>query len=621
MQEPRTEISRAKITKRLFGNVIVRFSSPTGLCNMKSIELESDAPARNQQNPPPVKTLIIGKNARLVRQIVGKLPNCTFISHKEVDQFDFSGFDVIFVFSWDRTGMHGNAELLDELPAKKVVFISTSAVLALQRRRQWNRYPNDKQKVEFEVLKRGGRVMRIGVTDPDHALNLTGTFPFTSLDQIAEGILNWKLDGEGIVELYELISGQLDGSIGIVSRFLERLSRWLPSGAVWQVPVQGIARLIGSKSYGYTADANASFFEEILVGYGALGSCYDRMHPSPSRLLLVSGRPDEELNDCGFRNTRVGLGLIGLSRLWHGVMITRPTGNPLSAFKDVPLWVRRPSAPAGRRAIAHVVAIQRLDGYWRLDAMDARHRERRFYTRQLTLAAGPLENVRLLAGLRPVDCQLSDHEIGMVGRCTANAAIQLGAVVPWGPFWRRAKVFLDEAPGVPFLVEIRPLVPSKHGGSDQDANFYLDSTRSLLIKLFKGLSLSRLNEAFFNKFGWAIPSRQCSVFVQALAKDTIKFSAAEPAGSKAVWRRERLPSTSWIHIQQTLKSRFPEFVPENTVSTVDAQHIHGGAELRRDDLISHWCNQGVLRIIGSPTTETLGAMHHTRFLQAALAQK
>jgi hypothetical protein len=568
-----------------------------------------------------VKRLVIGKNAQLVRRIKSQLSGCTCISHRDIDQLDTTPFDAIFVFSWDRAGLKGNEDLLAALPPGKVVFVSTTAVLALQRRRQWNRYPNDKHHIEQQVLKRGGRVLRIGITEPDHAAHLTGCFPFTSIDLITDAILNWHNITGDVVDLFQLRNGELRGLLGRVSHALGRLSGSMPPGAAWQIPIQGVARLIGLRSYGYTADANASFADEIVVGYGALGSYYDRSNPSTSRLVLVSGRPDESLNDRGFRNTRVGLGLIGLSRLWHGADVSSPSGAPPTAQKHVPLWVKRPRLPHDRHAIAHVISAFRLHGFWRVEAKASGDRPRVFYSRRLTLAAGPLENTRILAKLRPIDCSFSDHEIGMIGRCPAASAIRIGAIVPVGPFWRRGRVIVDTADGIPFLVEMRPLVPAKHAASASDIDFYLDSTQGLLVKLIKGFSPSRLNEAVFNKFGWGLRSASCSVFVQALAKEAVRFTASRSADGLAAWSRQRLTTSAWSCIQKTIAQRVSEFAPESTVTTIDAQHILGGDDLRRDDVISEWCGQGALRILGSPTLDCLGPFHHTRRLQEAIARE
>jgi hypothetical protein len=566
------------------------------------------------------KRLVIGKNAQLVRQIERQLLGCTIISHNELGILDFAAFDAIFVFSWDRTGVRGNEDMLATLPPEKVVFVSTTAVLARQRRRQWNRYPNDKHHIEQHVLKNGGRVLRIGITESTHAAYLTGWFPYTSVEMISDAILNWHAITGNVINLFQLRKGELGGFLGNFSHALYRLSCLMPTSAAWQIPVQGLARLIGSKSYGYTADSNASFTDEIVVGYGALGSCYDRAMPSDSRLVLVSGRPDGTLNERGFHNTRVGLGLIGLARLWHGVNVSIKDGVSLTAEKNVPFWVKRPRPPLGRHEIAHVLSVRRVDGLWHIEAEAQGGRPRTFYSRRLTLAAGPIENTRLLAKLRPFDCSFSDHEIGFIGRCPAASAIRLGAIVPIGPLWKRGCVIVDTADGIAFLVELRPLVPAKHSVTPSEVGFYLDSTQSLLAKLIKGFNPCRINEAVFNKFGWSMRSAECSVFVQALAKQAVRFTAASSGDSHSAWSRQRLPKSSWRSIQRTIAHRIAEFVPEPTVVTVDAQHILGGASLRRDEVISEWCNQGVLHILGSPSIEDLGPTHHTLRLQEAIAR-
>ena len=114
-----------------------------------------------------MKTLIIGRNSYLVKNLENSLPNCTIISHVDVIGFDFSKFSKILLFSWSKESLEQNIQLILLVPAEKLVFISSVAVYSTEVRSQWAKYPNWKLKCENLVLERGGRIVRLGMfTEP-----------------------------------------------------------------------------------------------------------------------------------------------------------------------------------------------------------------------------------------------------------------------------------------------------------------------------------------------------------------------------------------------------------------------------------------------------------------------
>ena len=93
-----------------------------------------------------LKKLIIGTNSEIVRKIKAKINNADYISHLDIFKTNLNIYKSIFVFSWSHNSLLDNVKLINQLPLKKVIFISTVSVLSLQKRSQWNSYPNNKKK-------------------------------------------------------------------------------------------------------------------------------------------------------------------------------------------------------------------------------------------------------------------------------------------------------------------------------------------------------------------------------------------------------------------------------------------------------------------------------------------
>lgn len=565
------------------------------------------------------KTLIVGKNSGLVHAITGLLVSHDAISHIEVIATDFSQYDEVFVFSWDYRSLESNLDLLSRIPSAKTILISTVAVWSLQIRDQWNLYPNAKAAAEQFVLRRGGKVLRIGITDARLVDKLAGHVPFTSVTLLADTINRWKDSTLDVVDAITLAKGGLKGWARTLANVFSSFSARLPASAVFQAPLQAIAKSLGVRHAGYTADALKSCSGELLIGYGVLGSTYDRANRDSNRCILVSGRPNITLSRDGFVHTVIGYGKIGLSALWHGTAMTPVQGQENKAIKQVPLVVKRPTPPQRRTTIAHAQQLYYHDigQYWTVHALGVDGRERVFYSTRLILAAGPLENARLLMTPDAPLVRFSDHEIAIVGSCSSTTAEVLGGIRKIGPFLARRFSHFSRDIGRSFVFEFRPYVASKYGKGSKDATFYLTSTGGIFRRLVRDLSFDRLNEAAFNKLGIGLNTGNCSVFVQALCTNCIEMRRSS-AGELAI-TRTRITQAEWNGIKSRISCLLTDFIPRPEVVSVDAQHILGGSELLANSRTTALISSGRLLIAGSPTTTPLLVFHHTPDLQRALA--
>ena len=68
------------------------------------------------------------------------------------------------------------------------------------------------------------------------------------------------------------------------------------------------------------------------------------------------------------------------------------------------------------------------------------------------------------------------------------------------------------------LIEVRP-----YNSSKLKNNIYADTTKNIILKLFKKFDFETINEAFFNKFGFAIYTKKAFISLQILVKNAVRF--------------------------------------------------------------------------------------------------
>lgn len=562
--------------------------------------------------------LIIGRNSKIVKDLIPLLRQPTeTISHSELHHVDMSKYQNIFIFSWPTDKYDDFLKKIFAIPARKIIFVSTTAVLSLQLRRQWSKYPQEKRRFEKIILSRGGRVMRLGVVDESHIAKHIGAFPFTRIELLANLIDNINNQGSDIIDAFEIYIGSASGWRKFISTFLHNVSLALPQILAMQIALQGMAKLLGLKHYGYTADANHFFIDRLQIGYGCLGRNGPRLRKY-NDLLITSSYPDELLNERGFCNTRIGRSKTGLSKYWHGVDL-KTSSHTDRWRKHVPLILSRRGPPKRVHVSLHVnsLALPNNSSPWVLIGRDELHREKRYWCRKLILAAGALQNTRLLQTIFPLPVNLSDHEIGMIGTVPLTAACGAGLATRRGLMMQAGDVrSLSTACGIKFIVEARPNVPSKHTQQkSEDLSFYLDSNLGILKKLITLGDLRRLNEAFYNKIGCAFATDTCSIFVQALVPDAIYVPTSESKSKISDLCRTRLTSSQWQAIQNKVSDCIDDFKSDAIVRSVDAQHMHGASAMLSVPAVQGLLSSEKLTILGSPSSWVLDERHHTSRLQ------
>lgn len=545
--------------------------------------------------------LIVGKNSKIVKSIADELVGVDIVSHKEVGDIDFSVYKKIVIFSWSFNCQKDNIDLIESIPAEKIVFISTTAVKAQDKRPQWASYPVLKHAAEKLVLSKGGSVVRIGIWSRDVLNRFLGVAPFTSRDQLI-GFLNSDSCGsERVRDLVVVEQGAKPSWRVIPDKILNYLSDFLPNKPLFQGPIILAFKLLGISSYGYTRDSSSFYFSKVQVGFGALGSRFFDVQKKKPEIVFCSFYRNKMLANRGFNGTLIGFDFIGLSRLWHGVSILSRRGW---LIKHVPYIVRRPKPPCAAAKKAHVEKLSFLNELFCIDVVLPNGETKQFFSENLVLAAGPVENCRLLRDLSGAEtpCYFSDHEIATIGTIRAQDALEKNLIKKKSFFIARGALLACKIEGVKMLLEFKPFVNGK-----EDSGFYNRQTSGIIRKLITNFSFSRLNEAIYNKFGFALGVERYAVFMQALNENCIYMD------SNGMLSRKRFSQKIIANIQKDIKKQLnlDTFRPIKLVETYDAQHIVGGYSVLNDS-INELTSHGRLNIVGSPTDYKLGIKHHTQ---------
>ena len=258
--------------------------------------------------------LIIGKNSKIVKSL-GNIENFSYISHEQVDDCQLSKYDKIFIFSHSPKSEE-YINFLNKLPITKVIFISTTAVLANFFRKQPFLYPKTKEIYEKFILENGGKVVRLGIFD-DSWVPLGLRYPKTTTDQLISFIKQENF--KKVENLYDL--KRKDG------KYNKNILDKLEDIDLFYLIIASIKKLLKIYPYGYNRDSLKAFNGNWLVGNGALGNQFYKDNAKNIDYVLVSNEENKILRDNGFQESYIGKTPNGLRDLWHSVKIIQKDTN------------------------------------------------------------------------------------------------------------------------------------------------------------------------------------------------------------------------------------------------------------------------------------------------------
>ena len=510
------------------------------------------------------------------------------ISHNDLFDCDLDSFDSFVVFSWSSFFREDNLKIFELIKDRKVVFISSISVLSLLVRPQWNRYPLEKSYFESLYWSAGASIVRLGVCFDTYRSSI----PYTSAESILAAINACLTATQQKMVTPVFIKEK--GKQSFFETILHRLS-FFSENRNWRRICEGAIKFFVrgyTPLYGYTADCTNLLIKPIQLGYGAVGS----QNPEAKKCqIVVDPRPNLKLERNGFRDTWIGRDIIGLSKLWHGVRIVK-RGDEF--YKHVPFSVKRKKAPFD--AISKpVVSIDFADRTINLETNLLVLPNIPY--RDLYMAMGALQNSIQLSKNLETTISLSDHSIASIGALETRELVGMGYLKKTFFLLAGRKVFVSE--DKEFMLDFRPQVDADDNLGE---NFYNQQAAGVMQKVFQRFSFSRLNQAFFNKFGICIWVNEMDVWVQVLMRDCILIR-----GDKVIKKKNEAILGEML---EEAKAQFPNIRMKKNISLFDAQHIMGGQSFLEENSLESLKERHGIEIIGVPNKMELDALHHTSLL-------
>lgn len=549
-----------------------------------------------------MKNLIIGKNSRIVKSILSDIIGFDVISHTEVAHTDFSNYAIVYLFSFSLKSAQENIDVIDKIPPSKLVYISTVATYSLLLRRQWARYPNLKKQLEHYVFDRGSKILRLGVWDDQNHNKISRNYQCTKAAALIQHLNTRKTCHRKIVDLYcvRLGKGKVDTRLKKIYFYLDSV---LPNYFFLKAPLVFAFRKCNLADYGYSGDAFSLCNLELVIGEGCFGSAYLSNRKADSIVISPSGQA-VTWTKKGFSNTLISLRRFGLSELWHRVYVDRSGGKAVKRFdlRRHKHHARRVNGAVLALDLEHKVLkvgkpetiIKSLSEYKCWNTEDDFHFEIAFS--KVTLAAGTLINAVLLEPyVQGKAFALSDHKTFFVG--SVNNLEVPEKFSKFSNFFMKHISFDDfEFAGKKCLVDYRPL------SADSSGAIYRNGVFTIIFKLIASRSISRINEAFYNRYKMAIKTNEIGLWAQVEDKQSIEIVNGEFS------RTSNIDSKAII---SAFEARYNTFSRAKNISPTDSQHIVWAPTIM-NDLYRENISSGVLKILGSkPEGYNLGLDHHT----------
>lgn len=543
------------------------------------------------------KILIIGKHSKIVQSSFKVQKNIVIVSHGELENLDFEKFSTIIVFSWSFKQNEDNINLAKKIPIKKVIFISSHSVLSLQLRKQISQYPNNKKILEDFYLKNGGSVLRIASTEDEVLKKMTGTFASTNKYKLAEYLIKYHelIKKKKITNFYSINSNTKNYLID----FLNNITLFLDKVPLLKLLIFGFIKFVlKSPKNNYTSDCNKFFLNKVQIGYGALGPSVRKLvRPN---LIFVSPLDDKVLNEDGFRNLYLGYKYNGLAKYWHGVKTFFDNQDRKFIVKKTALIVPRSRFAFLHRKM-HIQKLIKHDNCYELICLKD-NKSISYFSNEIHLAAGWLENSRLISQFQNVNLKFSDDENAYLGTVDTDEMIKNKLCRKVGPFLISLRNKYFKCLSHDFFIEPRPFT------NKIDIDFYKNSTTNIFIKLIHRFKYSLLNEAIYNKFGFSLYTKKMNVFIQILYRGNIALRASNSKINRLV--RKRIPSSSWDLVKKLLKKDFDSIQFAKKIITTDGIHV-----LANKTLSLHKKNCKNIFIYGPPKAIRKDCLHTTYFLR------
>ena len=370
--------------------------------------------------------------------------------------------------------------------------------------------------IETQILNKGGKVIRIGIWDKAVLDGLSGVVPITTPESLIKSMYDSIHSTKQIFWPIELQNGNFSGYRKYLSKKLNHLSLICPPKKIFQAPIALLVKTFLSKDYGYTHDCLAFFSDRILVGYGVLGSEISKALKSRglSHSVIVSKDDNLFLTQNGFQGLRIGQFREGLARFWHGAWVS--TEQKQYPRKNVPVIVKRPKLP--RSALeATVQGIEFGANEHKVQIACNLIKDLSCFTKNIHLAAGVINNIKILQSNNEIIGCFSDHELCELGEIKTRDLIRLSFIEKYCFIFGRNVIRGNQS--LEYMIDFRPKI--KNMRISENENIYNNRVSQIIINLVKKSSFSLINQAIFNKFGISLNVDDFSVVLQIDAHQSI----------------------------------------------------------------------------------------------------
>ena len=488
-----------------------------------------------------MKTLLIGKNSLLYRQIKNLLTDIpiTEKSHKELNKIEKA--DNIIVFSFDPRSFEANRKMLDLLLSqnpKKLLYISTTAIYSNTYTTGYA-YPTIKKRIENYLIPFDNvHIIRVGMAEKFFdKTKFDGVIKYSSLKNIAEKIqmVLKEKTSDKIIEAWEtqiLKSSNLFRRT--ISSSLNILRKTLKTRFHYTRPLDLILKLLGEQNYGYTYLSNQFDFHSkyTIVGSGmaALGvleGINEKNELKKTRLIHAKTSDISYSESGSLRKSIESLSNGGNSNLWHSV-ISRFSNqenvnhasnvlfdnlfpnsakiNKLASYSFIPFFPIRPlkKIQDKRKEIKDLIDDTIL--YVEKDKLNnvLIHGSKSSYnTRNLFLCTGSISSIKLLSDSNIINIKkttVSEHLVGYFGQFQGPLTTKQIIRTKEGHYKKFHEIKLDNRS---LYVTLRPANFDFKNieKANEFRNFFGRNSKSIVTSLVKKFNLGLILEAFYNKFG------------------------------------------------------------------------------------------------------------------------
>ena len=540
------------------------------------------------------KKLIVGKNSYLIKKLNLKFKNIDIVSHTDLDNINFNIYSVIFVFSYSKK-FKENILFLEKIPLNKVVYISTASVLSLIFRKQPFTYPNIKSKVEDYLLdKKKPIICRLGYFPEFQPLPPNKIlYPHTGLVKLRNFLVNFNLEkkNEKIINLFDVKKSK--------SPYLQKykILDFFEDIKYFYFLISCIKKFLKIHPYGYTRDHLKAFAKNLQIGYGVIGSGIYKKYKSKIDLVLHSGMPNIELGKNGFIKTIIGKEKIGLAKYWHGsydkFIFNREYIKKVILLNFFLL-------PSYKKFIKfNVESINTVN-------QSVNSGKFSIYYKRLILAAGPFENLRIL-NKKKINIKGSDHDNAYIGQISLKEALQKKFIRSFGFFIIRGNLFVNKN----YILDFRPGYNVFKNNHYYKRNFFLIYKSKIMIILNSILNFDfeRLNEAFFNKFGFAFKTKKIIACIQLLRPNCISLFIKNH--KYVLIKRKKILKNEIIRLKSSLKNKFETIDIFKNPIFVDSQHVFFDIKNNHFSKKNFDKNKKSILIAGSPGEFNFGPLWHS----------